>query len=206
MPSYKKGYSKPRRKVRKKLMKKPLDEVKFHDVEEATGIALANDNTLVQALTDVTQGDDYNERIGRQIQIKSVKLRLYCRANPSQTEFTSLRILIVVDKSNQDSAPTVANVLQDVGDEDNAAQSHWNRVTVPNRFGILMDKTYAVDADSRTGFNLVWQKTFKNPIVVRYITNASTNAIYLMATANCLSASTNDPQVLYQARITYLDD
>lgn len=187
----------------------PKREIKFTDISQTTQ-TVSFDTERVHCLNAVAQGDDYNNRTGRKIYGKTLQLRLKLSANPSQGVPSSVtRVLIVIDKSNTNSDPTVANVLQDVGTQSTAVYSSWNKVTVPNRFGILYDKIIDLQELSKQCYVVNIKRKIHN-LVMSYVGTAATdeytNAIYLLMINDALDSSTDEPSYSFQSRISFYDD
>jgi len=96
----------------------------------------------VLLINGVAQGDDYNARQGRKIQMQSVLCRISVWEDPN-SNFNSGeigRIMLVYDMQANGVAPTVANILQ------NSTWDSPNNLDNRNRFKTLYDKEFVMEA------------------------------------------------------------
>lgn len=92
----------------------------------------------VLLLNGVAQGDDYTNRIGRKITMKSILMRfsVFSQATDNLQTGDILRVMIVYDNQSNGVAPTVANILQTASWD--SPQNLDNR----DRFLVLADKVF----------------------------------------------------------------
>lgn len=111
----------------------PKQEQKFVDVAAA---AYAGDTTgSVTLINGVAQGDDFNNRIGRQTTWKSVSVKGICYSVDNSTNYVAARLLVVWDNSpNSGSAPTITDFLVAA-----TSLSH-NNLNNRHRFKVLIDE------------------------------------------------------------------
>lgn len=113
------------------------DELKVVDVTAAGAVAAAGTVTL---LNGISQGTDYNNRIGRKVIIKSLLFNLDLQPNATASipigDF--VRVLVVYDCQTNSAAPVVSDILQ--GGTYNSPMNLTNR----DRFKVLIDKRVSV--------------------------------------------------------------
>lgn len=81
-----------------------------------TGLQLPgviNAGGFLGLLNGISQGTDYTERIGRQVNLESIHLRVFGLINPiANPTGDYLRTMIIVDSQPNGAAPTVADILE----------------------------------------------------------------------------------------------
>jgi len=112
------------------------DELKFVDVDDL-GTSLVTGSVLL--LNGIAQGTDYNQRIGRKCQLKSLFIRFTVNVNPGALGLLApqgdvVRLLIVYDCQSNGAAPAITDVLSTVNYD--SPMNLNNR----DRFKILYDK------------------------------------------------------------------
>lgn len=116
------------------------DELKFVDT---TVSGLATIGGTVNLLNGVTQGTDYNNRIGRKFTMKSLMVRIgisYGNVAGVGSTGNIIRILVVYDAQTNTVTPAVTDVLQ--------SANYLSPMNLNNRdrFKILSDKWWNTDA------------------------------------------------------------
>ena len=97
----------------------------------------------IQNLTAIAVGDDYDDREGRKIRLKSVQLKGSAEINASATA-TKLRVMVVRDNNGSTTAPVIADLFaNDAAFYDN--KPHNDDPQTNARFSVLMDKFYILD-------------------------------------------------------------
>lgn len=134
---------------------------------------------VINELTAIAQGDDYNGREGRSILAKSLYLRGYIQKNASAT-ISVMRMIVVMDTMNQGTAPTWGDVFNST--DVSSPLSPTNSGGALGRFKILYDKLYRLTADTPTANLYVYRKLHHH---IKYEGTASTdtvrNAIYILS-------------------------
>lgn len=165
-------------------------------------------------LNGLVPGTAATQRIGQNVSIKSIEVKLRMQVTPATGVDQFVRVLIAVDRQPNGAAPVIGDLL--TATSVTAPRNLNNR----KRFKILMDKPYAMGgilngagSGSQTS-NLRMVKKymkFKRPIVVEYNTgNAGTvaditsNSIY-MFTLGTEAAGNTDTNMLGYIRIRYTD-
>lgn len=173
-----------------------------------------------------TVGSALNQRIGRKVQVKKIKMRghIYIPQQAGQNvadAATKIRMLLLVDKQTNATQYTAADVLQG----GSVAAVTINGYQNPNGFGrfmILKDKIITVGnlnlAGSpstsdvvQAGLSLPFKFTynFKKPLLVNFnATNGGTvsdiidNSIHFMIGTE---VGTYSPQITYYSRVAYTE-
>jgi len=134
-----------------------LKEYKFLDTNISV-VPYAANSTLT-LINGITQGTDYNQRIGRQIKMMNYFIRLTIAPQDTTTDTGSYRILLVYDLQANGVAPTPTEVLVS-----NTTTSHIN-LDNRDRFRVLRDKMYTFDPfayDPAGTATTAWNKTNQN--------------------------------------------
>lgn len=127
-------------------------EKKFIDT---TSTVATSTTPTIAPLTLVAEGDDYNQRNGRSIKLKSLQCRYYLNANASATQSYMVRVLIFIDKDSRGSAPTSSELLQD-----NTNFNSPINLNNGKRFVVLYDKISDI-SPTNTDDSLKWKSYFK---------------------------------------------
>lgn len=116
-------------------------ELKFYD-QEIPG-SFETGGELDAVLLSIAQGTGESQRIGRKITLKSIgwkfEMTLPSTTLIAQTS-ASVRLIFVLDKQCNGTAPSVAQVL-----EDSSYQS-FNNLSNKSRFRTLMDRNYTIES------------------------------------------------------------
>lgn len=103
-------------------------EIKSHDVA-MTGL-ITNSTGLVQCVNLIAAGTDYNQRIGRQVHIKSIEIRAVLP--PMTTELLNRwKLMLVWDKQPNGALAAVSDIL------DTATSVSMNNLENRNRFRVI---------------------------------------------------------------------
>ncbi len=196
---------KPKPKTAKAIAKKALSglnkmqraqELKFIDTSNTVSISSTGS---VTPLCLSAQGNTTTQRVGLNIQVKSIDFHISGSLNASAT-FSNLRWILFKSRQTDGVVPSVNDVLQSVAydspaDNTNRAD-HWFM-----KQGIL-----ALDA----AHVLVNRKYYRKlNIKVQYSGSTAveasikSNALYLLLLSD---EATNTPAVEYYSRVRYIDD
>lgn len=198
-------------KATKKYVKRVLDnsrEDKYFDLNNTfAGGTAASDNTgSIVLLSGISAGTGFANRIGEQVNAKSLKVRM--TAEPAYAGggttpvLTKLRCIIFMDTQIRTSTlPTVADVLEAV-----AYNSAINHVAVnARRFRILSDRIIHMVINNDSALN-IFVKQWKLKSKINY-TNTSTgtqrNNIYVLYLSD--QATATAPAVNLYSRLTFED-
>lgn len=165
--SYKRYARKGKRFMDKKysgwdMAKKALDGVwylkglvnaerKFHDID--TNFTTSSAGTLTR-LTNVAQGDTQSTRTGNSLFIRTLYTRGRIAMNTAVAEAT-VRLILLIDKSETTAAPAVGDILQTIGT--GSAPFSSLEITNMGRFKILKSKMFTLN---NTGANSLPYKFF----------------------------------------------
>lgn len=130
-----------KRKVAKIVKNVVHQETKYYDIEISSPLQPVSNGGTIVAVSDVAQGDTIISRQGNLIYGKNISCRLDIKGN-SINDSNVFRCLLVMDKYNQGTAPTVADVLATTGDE-RVMVAPQNIKTLA-RYRILYDKVVSL--------------------------------------------------------------
>lgn len=128
------------------------DELKFIDTQIAAGALAATGPPIL--LNGVTQGTDWNNRIGRTFQMKSILFRFAIRPNPASAASNStlgpmVRVCVVYDSQANSLLAAKSDIFQSAADY-KSPLNLANR----DRFRILIDKTLTMSSYTMTAGSL----------------------------------------------------
>lgn len=209
-----------------------ITERKYYDIELSGAAIQADlsswagmelDPTTKNTLFSPTQGDDFNNRQGRKVQVLSLKLRGYINV-PSQANQTAtdagqlIRIILVMDKQTNATQLNSEDVITSGGGT--VALQMFQNPAFFGRFRVLKDKSFALQNPNMSydGTNIEqnglikefkFTIKFKKPVTIHFnSTNGGTvadivdNSFHLIANSNNtgLGATIN-----YKCRTTFID-
>lgn len=150
-----------------------------HAIDQNFSNAVISTGTI-QPILNVAIGDDWFNRDGNAIKIKSLYIRLAMNVATSATANQIVRFILFVDKSSNGALPAVTDVLSAANV--NAPLNYLNK----GRFYILRDRTYALAIASQ---DIIVDKIYK-----RF--KPDLEATYIGTTAATASLGTNQLMVL----------
>jgi len=163
----------------------------------------------VALLNGLGPGSDINQRIGRQIMMKSVMVTFQLNVTAGTGVDQVHRVLIVYDRQANAAAPTTANIIS-------AAGSGYDVIRPKNlenrsRFKILFDRTYYLNAsgESLSGrvekfYRRLAHPTTFNAGVAGTIADITTGSLYIVCVGNIAVGATAG-QLTYFSRVRYDD-
>jgi len=173
-------------------------------------------NTAALPLMGIAQGSDNTNRVGRQIRVKSVHMKLkisnlasILNAAPFIGGTDSVRVAVVVDKNNSDSTtyPIYSEVWQTSGA--NVLQPFMPRnMNNIERFDVLYDELVTINAGGPIGASV--SKYIK--LDLRSVYNDTTgiqpvtNAIYVFILDQNPGTASTYTQAMGSFRLTFFDD
>jgi len=179
----------------------PAPEFKYFD--QVVGVSPTQSGTITN-ISDITRGDQVTQRIGNEVMLKNIELRIACNINPN-VELAYLRYIILVDKMGY-NAPVVGDVLETsfVGTGyTHVIPYQWD---YRKRFNVRHDEVIAL---VKNGPGAAFSKRLLIPLNFKSynIGSATTfkNQVYILIIgqeANVLDLST----FTYYSRITFTDD
>lgn len=185
------------------------DELKTIDSTTTTNINTAG---LVNTISGVAAGTDYNTRIGRKIMMRSLLLRF--ALSPISTTSApigdTVRVIVFYDTQTNGVLPTIAQLLQN-GQVDDPLNLD-NR----DRFRVIMDKYIAMPAVTYTAGALTagspTPKTFTKfrKFRLESIFSGTSGAVGSIATGGIfiayLSSGVNLTNIQWDARVRFIDN
>lgn len=168
----------------------------------------------MQLLNGIAQGSDYNQRIGRRINIRSILIRMFI-SNGSTPASQPVRIILFHDAQTNGVDPT-ANDLLGSASAGGSSTTAVNNLSNRDRFRIMMDKIILLQTNggttSGTADRKYLMKYKKCNLLTTYGGTGATvgaiisGAIYLLAVSQFTLPSTNAPTIITETRIRFLDD
>lgn len=175
-------------------------EKKYFDVNINSNQTVASDSTYVDCLTEVTQGDNYNNRDGDSILAKSIQMRGVVAVDTASTA-ASVRIMIVLVRALTGEVPSAASLLEDPDNYLSPLLHHAG-----SKYNVLKDMTIDLDTTDKP------HKSFKCFIPLQEGTHIKyteavelKNNIYIFAISSLASAS-NPPTIQYYSRLRFYDN
>ncbi len=196
------GYYDMYQKVAKDVSRlKSLINVEFKAIDTGTISAEVNTTAIIALLNSCIQGDDFDNREGRTIRVKSVQLSVTTHWNISVPD-NVLRVLIVIDKQPN-------GILMLIGDLLDATNSTaFRNLDNRKRFVILLDRVVSGGSLNNKPAQIDYYK--KMDMITTYnsgnagtIADIETNALYLVLLAD---EATEGPVVDRDTRIRYIDN
>lgn len=183
------------RRVQKMPEKKYVDVAgQFNNMDDAAETAVLLNGAL--------QGDDVNERMGREINGKYLTVRGTLFRNAAANQLSDLcRIVVVQDlRQRSDTAPAFTDIFANASWQ---AHMNWDN---RGRFRILYDKLFEIDANNPS-------QTFKAVIPYRHkvkyngiqSTDIESNGIYIVGIGSDATAGGDGPTFYYNTRFVYTD-
>ncbi len=126
-------------------------ELKFHDITIDDAVIAATGASALDSAFKITQGTGQSERIGRQLQAKSVNWRFQIslpaiNATGAAPVGDTVRVLLYQDKQANGAVAGANEVVVDVGD-----WQTFNNLANTSRFRTLMDRTYNINYQAAAG-------------------------------------------------------
>jgi hypothetical protein len=162
-----------------------------------------NTTGAVVSLGDIAQGDDFTERNGRKVRIKSIRHKGKIIMNSSVTTNTDIRAIIVRDNSGTTTQPTIGQVFANAAAMFNNLQ-HLSDPQTNSRFSILSDFFFTVTPEHPVVTFDVYQKSDWHMVFSGTgATDEGKGGLYLMIAS---TEATNDPVVTASTNVRYIDN
>lgn len=174
-------------------------DVEYKNLDTRTTLTAVTTAGGVVLLNDIDQGNDSNNREGRQVKAKQVYIKGYC-VGSTNTNDNMMRVMLVLDCDNQGSNPAVSDILTVPGTYH--VYSHKNTVN-RKRFVILWDRTYELENGRSEQWEIYKKVSYKLDYSSATGTDTTNNALFLVYISN---DSTNTPEIAYNSRLTYIDN
>jgi len=180
-----------------------------------SGSAVVGDHTAptVQLINGVARGDDINERIGRQITMRSVQVSAVLVPNVTQASQvpSCVRMMIVYDRQANAAAPTLASVL--VMHNVTSAIVGIRNLEFRERFQVIKDDIISLPGSSSTAYQdgpRIWKVYLPVNLVTTFnsgdagdIADIATGSLYLFMFSN---VSAGQPYCAWTSRVRYADN
>ena len=192
-----------------KQLKKQVEVKKIDILTYSLGVPL-NADGIVTPLTQITQGNNFANRIGNEVVIKNININGLIRIHPSSSVPSCVRIVLFYDRQEQaGTLPLMTDMYDPTAlSTDLAPFAKLKRETV-GRFQIL--KTYRTIVDITTPWKqFKLNLSFKKPYKVMFsgvssITNRR-GTIYMATFASDLIGAPYRPVMSCEIRTSFIDD
>lgn len=188
-------------KTVKSMLQKDVEVKYFDQYQLSTNVTAVG---TLACISDIVRGTDVTQRVGNEIMLKSIQVRLGCYINANATQ-TALRYLIVHDTMGV-NAPSVSDILEAAfltSYYSEVAPLYWD---YRKRFRILKDKViYLCKQSSISGY--AEQFSLKLGFRSYQIGSSTTfkNQVYLLLVSNEPNVL-NTPVVNIHTRIMFTDE
>lgn len=170
-------------------------ELKFNDVSRITTVDSASGDIF--ALNLVAQGDNFNNRDGREIIVKSVLIRGTFSVADS---YNIIRMMLLWDIDPDGSLPVLADILESPANPTHSAIAINNT----KRFVVLRDKMFKIDTDDPiVNFKLYRKLNHKSTFIgtTAAIASLERGGLYLFCVSD--SSAATHPGLTVYTRIRY---
>lgn len=191
-----------------------IPETKWYDAD--VNVETTSVDTMPIGLNPIGEGSDNNQRIGKQIRMKSLRVRLMCGNTVTQLDeadnypmqANTFRVLIVNDKQANAGYSSISNVIATESGGGVFLNAYKSRnMAYLDRFDVLMDELVSVCA-SGPNAQLI-DRYIKLDLPARYVDDTAT---FPITNALCLyfidiNQTTGNQGLIYgSVRLNYFDD
>ncbi len=172
-------------------------ELKLHD----TSLALQPSSTgAVASLSNISQGLEFSDRMGRSIRLKSVQLGGQIGMSSSAVR-TTARVIIFIDKAYTGTPPTPVELMQ----SDDVTSLRNGNPHFLKRFRVLNDRMYHMQDNGQQLRVVKWYRRMNHHILYDDIDTADENsgALWIYFVSN---ESMNVPTYTADFRMRYYDN
>lgn len=170
-------------------------------------------NAGIFLLNGVAQGDDYNNRIGREVTFRSIYVRAQNYLNVTTPTPVTLRWLIFWDKQTNGANIVFTDVLNDLGSTAAAVDdTSMNNLTNRDRFVIVYDKVIDMNPGNTAEQYFKFMKKYRSCNVKTVYSGTGntvaaiqTNALWLMVISNQPVGSGVLPNMNIRVRLRFED-
>lgn len=168
----------------------------------SSGTSSVTSAGTILPITWLAEGDDFNNRNGRSIKLKSIYWKGYASHNASGLASQIIRCIVFMDTQQNGSTPAVTDYLE------TANVLSMKKFDNRDRWMTLWDKLYIVDGDHQSLTSKKFYKKMSHTI--KYIgtaaneASAGNNQIYILLVTN--EPSANYPEMVYNWEIRYIDN
>lgn len=174
----------------------------FKSIDTDIETNMASTGTLV-LLNGCSKGDDIANRTGRKINVKSIYLQGWVRPNTTTPTTDFGRIMIIVDRSVNGSAPAVTDVLE------SADETAFRNLSNRNRFRIIHDEFVVAGDDDVAPFYspMRWYKKITIPTTFNdgdagTAADIVSNGVFLL---HICKNTTNPMSIKLEVRVRFTD-
>lgn len=177
-------------------------EKKFHDVSAS---ATYGTTPSVISLTNIAQGNDFNNRDGNSILLQSLQFRADIKHDMNKQGGDNIRIILFQDNDQRGSDPSAGDLLE-TGSGFSWLNAFLNH-NVNKRFNVLMDRKYKVSDQNQTRSIKMLRKFYANH--VKYTGTTATDAsayegaLFLLIVSD---ENTTPPDISWAVRIRFTDN
>jgi len=166
---------------------------------DMAGSGLVNTTGTIVQLNQITGGSDAVQRVGNEIELKSLYLKGGIRRNAA-AGYTNMRIMLVHDRENTGSTPAITDILESASV---FSLANWDN---RKRFRIMKDTKYNFGDDTMKDYSFYKNfgtRGFKLEWTTDVATACKSNVMYLV----CISdEATNTPSFTWKARSVFIDN
>lgn len=171
------------------------------NITERTAGAVSSDSPTFQCLTNMGQGTDDNQRIGKNILCKSLSYRMFFTQQSSQDAI--VRVIIFVDTAGQGTTPAITDVLR------SAEVVSGLNTDNGKRFTVLRDYFFSLSNGSHA------IRVFKDHIKLQHhaefdgtdaTVGSTTNGHVWVLQLSNVAAASNPPQITSNIVFRYIDN
>nr|WAE42720.1 MAG: capsid protein [Cressdnaviricota sp.] len=114
----------------------------------------------IACMNGTTMGSDLSNRVGRQIEMRSIEMKVYMNVISGTGVDQEMRCLLVYDRQTNGVSATITDIL-----DTNNCQSLRN-LDNRKRFKILMDKRFTFEASGQNPSHCVWDyyRKLRHPV------------------------------------------
>ncbi len=184
---------------------KGLINVEFKKVDTFREIPITIVAPQIGLLNGMAIGDDFTNREGRSVRIKSLQIALTLFLNPLSTQ-TFVRCILVLDTQPNGIIMLIDELLNDA--TVNLGSTNFRNLNFRKRFVILKDEVVTLQASGQRSVHLEWYK--KLNIIETFddsstggIGDITTNALYLVLFSG---ETTDGVQNSCRTRVRFIDN
>lgn len=200
------GRARPVRK-RRVYRKRAFKRMEFKSFDVTGALSMVLDSTgQVDVLNTMARGTDINERVGRQVNIKSIEIKAVSKSTAATGTRQECLTMLVWDKDPDGVLGTIASMLNTVNV--NSARNLSNR----DRFVVLKSWRYIIYPDTLPNNSRTLRYYRKRNLQTTYnagnagtIADIQKGALYLVTLGENVAGVTAGAMT-YQCRIRYLDN
>lgn len=171
-------------------------EYKFCD----TAVTPTLTNTgYIRIVTDLAEGNDYNQRNGISLKMSSIQVRYNLIVNSASTTGVAVRAMWFIDHNVDGTTPLITDVLENTSTVSPLAHANTGRFT------ILYDKVHCLSSDGTEENSYRWFKKLNNH--VKYsgplVTDIRQGQVYMLWLTDLAALN---PTCQQFTRIRYVDN